>query len=87
VKTILLYTSIAFTAGLVRTNAYNSVVDANNGCSNIPTSIEQARDYFSVVNPGGFLKPLAPLNLAFLVLVLILFWNAGDKVRMLLSAA
>jgi len=58
VKTILLYTSIAFTAGLVRTNAYNSVVDGNNWCSNIPTSIEHARDYFSVVKPRHFLMPL-----------------------------
>jgi hypothetical protein len=55
-KRVPLYISIAFTAGLVTANTYNSVVDATNWCSDMPASIEYARNYFSMVSPGDFFQ-------------------------------
>jgi uncharacterized membrane protein len=63
------------------------VVDATNWCSDIPTSLEHARSYFSPLDPGAFFKPFAPANQALLVLVLVLLWKSGNKVRLFLIGA
>jgi len=60
---------------------YNTIVDAESWGSNIPTSIQTARDYFQHVDPRRFFTVAGPVNLILIVLTLILFWNDSVKIR------
>jgi len=60
---------------------YNTIVDAESWGSNIPTSIQTARDYFQYVDPRRFFTVAGPVNLILIVLTLILFWNDSVKIR------
>ena len=46
-KKAILFLSIICASGLTMVSLYNTVVDAKSWGSNIPTSIQTARDYFS----------------------------------------
>lgn len=54
---------------------YNTVVDAKSWSSDIPASIQTARNYFQHVDPGRFYEVAGPVNLILIVLTLILFWK------------
>ena len=54
---------------------YNTVVDAKSWSSDIPASIQTARDYFQHVDPRRFYEVAGPVNLILIVLTLILFWK------------
>src|SRR6185436_6118651 len=56
-------------------NVYTSAVDARNWGSNIPTSLNAARAYFSVVNAGSFFRIASPLAQVLSLLALILCWD------------
>jgi len=60
---------------------YNTIVDAESWGSNIPTSIQTARDYFQHVDPRRFFTVAGPVNLILIVLTLILFWKDSVKIR------
>jgi len=60
---------------------YNTIVDAESWSSNIPTSIQTARDYFQHVDPRRFFTVAGPVNLILIVLTLILFWKDSVKIR------
>jgi len=60
---------------------YNTIVDAESWGSNIPTSIQTARDYFQHVDARRFFTVAGPVNLILIVLTLILFWNDSVKIR------
>ncbi|MEO6758440.1 MAG: DUF1772 domain-containing protein [Saprospiraceae bacterium] len=86
-KRIVLYASITLMAGLALTNIYNSLVDAPNWGGNLPQSIENARAYFSVSNPGDFYRIFSPANQVLAILSLVLFWRSGKRVRLFLGFA
>ena len=54
---------------------YNTVVDAKSWNSDIPASIQTARDYFQHVDPRRFFGVVGPVNLILIVLTPILFWK------------
>jgi hypothetical protein len=86
-KIIFLYVSIAIAAGLLTTNIYNSLIDASSWGSNMPVSIQTAREYFKTVNPGNFFRIISPANQLFALIVLVLFWKASPAIRLMLGIA
>ena len=86
-KKIFLFASITIASGLLLTNIYTSIVDAKSWGSDIPKSIETAREYFINVNPGTFFRIFSPVNQVLAVLVLILFWKSSRPVRLYLGIA
>ena len=75
-RPIFLALSAAVASGLLFVNIYNSVVDAPNWGSDLPHSLETARDYFSVANPGDFFRIFSPLNQVLAILVLVFSWKS-----------
>lgn len=74
-RLVLLGASAATAAGLLFVNIYNSLVDAPNWGSNIPHSIETARAYFSIANPGTFFRVVSPINQVLALIAVIIFWK------------
>ncbi len=86
-KHVLLFASITLASGLLFTNIYNSMIDAQSWGSNIPQSIDVARNYFHSVNPGNFFRIFSPLNQLLALLVLVLFWKGTPNIRIYLGIA
>ena len=88
IRPILLAATAATAAGLLFVNIYNSVVDAPNWGANLPHSIEAARAYFTVANPGTYYRIVSPLNQVLAIIALILSWrnNRYIAVSLLLTA-
>ena len=86
-KKLVLYACVAFSSGLFFTNVYNSIVNAANWESNVPTSITATKDFFVVANPGTFFQLADPTNLMLTVLALILFWKQSPSIRLYLGIA
>ena len=86
-KKLILFLSITLAAGLLLTNIYNSLVDATSWGSDIPSSIQTARDYFRTVNPGNFFRIFSPVNQVLALLTLILFWKTSKTVRLFFAVA
>lgn len=78
-KQVFLFASITIASGLLLSNIYNSIVDAKSWGSNIPQSIEVAREYFKTVNPGNFYRVFSPANQVLALLVVILFWKSEAR--------
>lgn len=87
IRKIVLFLSITVASGVLITNIYTSVVDATSWGSNIPESLQAARTYFKVVNPGTFFRVFSPLNQVLAVLALVLFWKSAPSARMFLAIA
>ena len=86
-KRIFLYLSLIFASGLMLTNIYTSVVDAASWGSDIPNSIETARQYYKASNPGNFFRIFSPVTQLLALLCMLLFWKRSKQVRYLLMAA
>lgn len=86
-KKLVLYASVAFSSGLFFTNIYNSIVNAANWESNIPTSIKATKDFFVVANPGTFFQLIDPTNLILIIVALIIFWKKSTSIRLYLGIA
>lgn len=84
---IILFIFISLTAGLLLTNMYTSIVDAASWSSNIPDSIQAARDHFKTSNPGNFFRIFSPLNQFMAFLTLVLFWHSSKKARLYFALA
>src|SRR5215831_13418661 len=76
-----LFLSILCASGLTLVSIHNTIVDAESWGSNIPTSIQTARDYFQHLDPRRFFTVAGPVNLILVVLTLILFWKDSVKLR------
>ena len=87
IQKMVLFLSITVASGILVTNIYTSVVDATSWGSNIPESIQTARDYFKVVNAGTFFRVASPLNQVLVLLALILFWKSVPSARKFLAIA
>ena len=86
-KRVVLYAAILLLAGVLGTNVYTSVVDAPNWGASIPASMDAAKHYFTVANPGTFFRIFSPAAQVAALLALILCWRYGWLVRGLLAAA
>jgi uncharacterized membrane protein len=86
-KTPVLFLSLIIASGLLFTNIYNSIVDAANWGSNIPESIEAARQYFRASNPGNFFRIFSPVSQLLALICVVIFWKRGGSVRYLLIGA
>ena len=86
-KLLLLFASTALASGLLFTNVYTSLIDARSWGADLPRSIETAREYFKIVNPGNFFRMLSPANQVVALLVLILFWKVSATARIYLGMA
>ncbi len=86
-KKLILFLSIISASGLVMITIYNLLVDANSWGSNIPSSIQTARDYYSLVDPRNFFQIVAPINQFFILITLILFWKDSVSLRIYFSIA
>ena len=80
-KKLVLFFSIICASGLTMVSLYNTVVDAQSWGSDIPASIQTARDYFQHVDPRRFYVIAGPVNLILILLTLILFWKGSVSLR------
>ena len=74
-RLVVLWLAVTAIGGILGANVYTSAVDARNWGSNIPTSLNAARAYFSAVNPGFFFRIASPLAQVLSLLALILCWR------------
>jgi len=86
-KRSIIFLSMAIAAGLVLANIYTSLVDVPAWGSELPASMETARQYYRFSNPGNFFRIFSPLNQGLGLLCAILFWKQGKQTRWLLVAA
>jgi len=84
---VLLFISITLASGLLFTNIYTSCVDAKSWGHQIPKSIETAREYYKITNPGKFFRIISPINQLVALLSLILFWRVSSNARIYLGIA
>src|SRR5262245_63817420 len=80
-KKWVLFVSILCASGLTLVSIYNTVVDAKSWGSDIPASIQTARDYYLHADPRCFYGVVGPINLLLILLTLILFWKHGVMLR------
>ena len=74
-RQVVLWLAVIVIGGVLGANVYTSAVDARNWGSNVPTSLNTAREYFSVADPGSFFRIASPLAQVLSLLALILCWN------------
>src|SRR5690606_16149060 len=82
---VILFLSLALASGLLFTNIYNSMIDAKLWGTDIPRSIETAREYLKAVNPGNFFRIFSPINQVLALVALVLFWKSSPTVRIYLG--
>jgi len=85
-KRVFLYAAILLLAGVLGANVYTSVVDAPNWGSSIPASMEAAKHYWAVANPGTFFRIFSPAAQVAALFSLIFCWKYGWLVRGLTAA-
>ena len=86
-KKSILFLSIICASGLTKVSIYNTIIDAQSWGSDIPTSIQTARDYYQHVDPRRFFSLAGPVNEALILLTLILFWKDSVKLRVCFGTA
>ena len=79
---VLVGAGIVVAAGLMLTNIYTSMVDVKSWGAAIPRSVEVAREYFKVVNPGHFFRIFSPINQLLAIALLIASWKLGGNARL-----
>lgn len=80
-KKLILFLSIICASGLTMVNIYNGMIDAQSWASDIPASIQTARDYFQHVDPRRFYTVVGPLNEILILLTIVLFWKDAISLR------
>jgi Anthrone oxygenase len=86
-KKAILFLSIILASGLVMVTVYNTVVDAKSWGSDIPASIQAAREYYKHVDPRRFYALIGPPNMLLSLLTIILFWKEGVSLRLYFAAS
>jgi hypothetical protein len=80
-KKLILFFSIIRASGLTVVSIYNTIIDAQSWSSDIPASIQTARDYFQHIDPRRFYAIGGPLNEVLILFTIILFWKDGVSLR------
>jgi hypothetical protein len=86
-KVAIAFLSIFLAAGLTAVTVYNTLVDAKSWGSDIPTSIQTARDYYAHVDPRRFYLMVGPPTVLLGVLTTILFWRDDVSLRLLFGTS
>lgn len=86
-KLTWLYLSIIIASGAMLTNVYTSIVDVTSWGSDLPHSIDVARQYFKSSDPGNYFRIFSPLNQLLGLICLVIFWRSGKNIRGFLIAA
>lgn len=86
-KKFVLYIAAALASGLFFANIYNSMVNAANWESNVPQSVQAARDFFTVANPGTFFQLIDPATEIVVLLALFVCWKTTTSIRVYLALA
>src|SRR5438128_1607434 len=86
-KKAILFLSITVASGLVMVTVYNTLVDARSWGSDIPASIQAAREYYKHVDPRRFFLIIGPPNQLLSLLTIILFWKDGVSLRLYFGAS
>jgi hypothetical protein len=86
-KKAILFLSIICASGLTIVSIYNTMVDAKSWGSDIPASIQTARDYYKHVDPRRFYAIAGPVNLTLILLTLIVFWKDSVSLRLYFGAS
>jgi|ERR1051326_5108194 hypothetical protein len=86
-KKLILFLSIICASGLTLVSVYNSVIDAQSWASDIPASIETARNYFQHVDPRRFFAVAGPINQLLILFAIILFWKDDVSLRIYLGVS
>jgi uncharacterized membrane protein YedE/YeeE len=87
VRIAILVLSIILASGLVMVTVYNTVVDSKSWRSEIPASIETARDYYKHVDPRRFYVIVGPITVVSSLLTIILFWRDAVSLRFYFGAS
>src|SRR5262249_37390705 len=85
-KTSILFLSIICASGLTMVSIYNTIVDANSWGSDIPASIQTARDYHHHVDPRCFYSVAGAVNQILILLTLVLFRKEFFLLRFFLTS-
>src|SRR5262245_29048939 len=80
-KKAILFLSIIVASALTMVTVYNTIVDARSWNSDIPASIQAARDYYKHVDTRLFFLIIRPPNFLLNILTIILFWKDGVTLR------
>jgi hypothetical protein len=80
-KKAILFLSIIVASGLTMVTVYQTVIDSRSWSSDIPTSIQAAREYYKHVDPRLFFAIIGPPNFLLSLLTVILFWKNGVALR------
>lgn len=75
IRLSLLGISAAVAAGILFVNVYNSLIDAPNWGVDLPNSVQTARHYFSVANPGSFFRIISPINQVLAAIAVFICWK------------
>src|SRR5262249_4867137 len=86
-KKAILFLSIICASGLTMVSIYNTIIDAQSWASDIPMSIQTARNYFRHVDPRRFFTVVGPVNEILALLAVILFWRDSIRTRVCLAAS
>jgi hypothetical protein len=81
VRKSILFLSIIWASGLTMVSIYNTIIDATSWGSDIPTSIQTARDYYHHVDPRRFYAIVGPIDQVLILFVTILFWKDSRSLR------
>ena len=84
---IILYTYIIMGSGILFANVYNSIVDASIWGSDIPYSIETARNYFKQITPSDFYRIFGTILHPLSFMALFSCWKPYPKTRWYLGVA
>ncbi|MGD9629106.1 MAG: DUF1772 domain-containing protein [Pyrinomonadaceae bacterium] len=83
---ISLVAAIVLIGCLLGAGLYESVVIAPNYASNPPISLENAKQFFEVSNPGNYFRSVAPITQVTLLITLILNWRVPERRWWILGA-
>jgi anthrone oxygenase-like protein len=86
-KVSIAFLSIFMASGLTMVTLYNTLVDAKSWGSDIPASIQTARDYYAHADPRRFYLIAGPPTVLLGVLTTILFWRDAVSLRLLFGAS
>ena len=84
---IILYTYIILGSGILFVNIYNAIVDASIWGSDIPNSIEAARNYFKRTTPADFYKIFETILHPISLIAFFSCWKPFPETRWYLGAA
>jgi hypothetical protein len=80
-KLAILFLSIIMASGLTMVTVYNTLVDARSWNSDIPASIQAARDYYKHVDPRRFYLLAGPPTVLLSLLTTMAFWRDSVSLR------